>query len=157
VEQKLITLSYEPGKAGGPWFMSTKLSEHPKGKAEYGVLQFVKGQPGEMIFKIATKNIKFRDDDPIVITATSKDGDITQFGKPPGGGDAIKVGNGNKDLVPTNYEYDLHFDNGTSLDPIIQNGCCRMSMVSDSGAIHALLVAAVLIILGAARLRWARP
>jgi len=168
VKTKHITLLYQPGWEDGPWFMSTKSNEPPKPKDDYSILQFVRNEPGEMIFTIGTKHINFRTDDPITITlvpgqTTDKP---TTFPTVKGGSNKLTITNPNTDQTTTNYEYKLFFDTAPPLDPIIQNGCCRlplvregekMNLVAESGAIGALMVAAVLIFLGASRMRWTRP
>ena len=159
MEKKYITLSYDAGRVDGPWFLSTSLVKPPKGKGDYETLKIVKGKPAELNFRIETNGIKFSVDNPIEISLIANQdppGDLSQFPLPKGGEDKLTVEDANTDQTPTDYYYKLNFDNGTSLDPIIQNGCCRMSLVSESSAFPALLLAALVILLTALHRRWAK-
>lgn len=168
MEKKYITLSFDPDRPDGPWFMSTGALDKPKGHGKFDPIKVPKGKPAELIFKIQTKGIEFRKGEPIeisLIPGQDPPGDVRQFTWPTDAKGTLVVKDANQDSEHTDYYYKLNFDNGTSLDPIIQNGCCKalapatgwnMSLVTESSALAALLLAAVAIVLAAMRLRRAR-
>lgn len=176
MQKEHITLTYDPGRADGPWFMSVGATSYPKGKGKYDKIKIDQGELGEIIFKIETKGILFGKT-PIEVSlypgqpGPGIPGQFTPvFGKDEKTSaeqkDILIVTDLNIDKVPTEYYYKLNFDTVPSLDPIIQNGCCRpepvplvgsnMSLVAESNALAALLLGAVVIAFTALRLRYRR-
>ena len=147
-----ITLTYDPTKAGGPWFTSKDPTKYPKPGSQTEKIKVAKGDDAVISFSIKTKDINFATDRPIEISlAPGQTGPdkSNQFTWTPGGKDTLTVTDPNIDQNLTEYYYKLNFDNGTSLDPIIQNGCCQrdggaFQMLSGSGLALALLAAAAI-------------
>lgn len=161
-----ISLTYGSDAFPNQWAMSVAPTEFPKGPGNYPKLKAKAGEADVYKFKIKTENIKFATDKAIEISLApgqSGPGDPGQFTWSGQGTDTLTVNNPNKDGAETNYYYKLNFDNSTSLDPIIQNGCCRVAPPGDGGGflsffsepagIAVLLLAVAVIALVALRMR----
>lgn len=150
-----ITLTYDPTKAGGPWFTSNDPTKFPKPGSQTEKIKVKKGDDAEITFSIKTKEINFAKDRPpieISLAPNQTEPDkSSQFTWTEGGKDTLTVTDPNDDQNLTEYYYKLNFDNTTSLDPIIQNGCCQRAdggggfqLLSGSGLALALLAAAAI-------------
>lgn len=162
-----ISLTYGPDGYPGQWWMSISPNQYGDGPGNYKKLKAKVGEADTYKFKIKTEKINFTKDKPIEISLApgqTGPGDPGQFTWTGEGTDTLTVTNPNKDSGSTDYYYKLNFDNGTSLDPIIQNGCCRMapapgtgmSFLSDPGAIAIAAGAILIAVLIVMRLRRAR-
>ena len=155
-----ITLTYDPTKAGGPWFTSNDPTKFPKPGSQTGKIKVAKGDDAEITFTIKTKDINFIKDDAVTgkkpieisLAPNQTEPDLsTQFTWIGGGTDTLTVTDPNDDQNLTEYYYKLNFDTVPSLDPIIQNGCCQRSdggggfqLLSGSGLALVLLAAAAI-------------
>lgn len=159
-----ITLTYDPTKAGGPWFSSDDPTKFPEPGSQTKKIKVAKGDDALITFTIKSKDINFATERPIEISlAPGQNGPdkSNQFTWTPGGKDTLTVTDPNTDQNVTDYYYKLNFDNSTSLDPIIQNGCCQktdggggfLSFFTEPAGIAVLLLLVAGIALVAMRMR----
>lgn len=163
-DKHTITLTYDPTKAGGPWFTSDDPTKFPKPGSQTAKIKVAKGDDAEITFSIKTKDINFAKERPIEISLSSGQNgpdNSQQFTWTPGGTDTLTVTDPNTDQYLTEYYYKLNFDGKPSLDPIIQNGCCQradsgggfLSFFTEPAGIAVLLLAVAVIALVALRMR----
>lgn len=166
-EKPNITLQYRPNDPDGPWLMSVDATDPPKGGQNIKKLKAPAGEDAEFIFTIKTPHIKFKEDNPIALKFMSGEapGDTDQFTRTVSAdGTQLTVNDANEDSELTEYYYQLNFVGKPPLDPIIQNGCCKsrdtgtggIQLMSVTGAIVVVLVAALLASLIFAFFRWAK-
>lgn len=148
-ERPDVTLTYKKVGDKYEWWMSTDTHKYPKGPGNYDTLHVGKGNDGIFTFAIKTKGIGFDPINPIEIKVNGEgQGSPDQFITKIVNG-VLVVADPNTDRVATEYYYKLNFDNGTFLDPIISNGCCKTSdrsiqLLSAVGVVTVLAVATAL-------------
>lgn len=137
---------------GGPWMMAKNM-ETAQGPGNYPELVVTKGNTGEFTFLIQNpKNVTFAAD-PFVQKGTKSPAEFKDQLKVTDGGagkDYMVVKSKNSINGKKVFEYELHFSDGTKLDPIItNNGCCRPFYETDaflvSGGILVLAFFAFLV------------
>jgi len=107
-----------------------------KGPGHYDKIKIDHNDTGELTFQIInSQNVNFANDGAFVEKPNqpSKADFAKQFSVLPGGAGTqklvVKDANSNGDGTPYaggDYHYELHFSNGTTLDPVITNGgCCQ--------------------------------
>ena len=157
-EKPDVSLKYKDKNGDGQkeWHMQAGTGKPEKGPGAYDKLVIGQGDNGIFTFEIKTPGITFDPNNPIDFRLESGGTDMSdQFIEKIVDGKLI-VADPNSDQVLTEYYYQLNFVGATPLDPIIQNGCCNTriggtetgtggtQLMSLTGAISVLLVAAVL-------------
>lgn len=120
-QSKAWMMAKDTGPDEGP-------GHYPKVKVDYG-------NQGEFTFVIHNpKGVTFAAKDPFVAKAgkTNPADFADQFSVSGGGTNTLTVkdANANKNGGPYaggDYQYELHFSNGSTLDPIVSNGGCCMA------------------------------
>lgn len=168
MKTETIHLSQQDNNGKKEWRMAIGPTEPPRGPGNYGKLKVDREDLGEFTFKIQGSDRKFKSDNPIKITVAPgfpPPGDVAQFTWTLDRNQKQLVLNDpNRDEVPTDYYYQLNFDQGDPLDPIIQNGCCRTQdaqaggfrLTAEMGAVAVAVAIAAAIALVVARTRRAK-
>ncbi len=146
-----VVLSYKEKDGKYEWYMATDPAKYPDGPGKYGKLTVDKGNDGVFTFAIKTKDINFDPTNPIQVSlapGSSGPDNSQQFTHTFLAPNKLQLSDGNIDSQATDYYYKLNFNNQSSLDPIIQNGCCRTNKQSDMAflAIGAVAVLALFLL-----------
>lgn len=138
----------------GDWEMS-KDQGHPRKKGNYPKVPIDYNHGGILTFKIHNSDgITFAKDNPffpkVLPTQPGDFGD--QFQIVGGGTDTLIVTDSNANpnggaYAGGDYHYELHFSDGSTLDPIIKNGGCCQPNSSSNLAFYSLGAVALLLVL----------
>lgn len=129
------TMKINRESSSGPWMMAKNMGT-AQGPGSYPQLEVGKGNTGQFTFLIQNPNDVTFANPPFVQKPNGGPQDfkhqlvVTEGGA---GKDFMVVESKNSTNGKKVYHYELHFSDGTKLDPIItNNGCCRSFYETDA-------------------------